>query len=136
MNASDFEQNTLINGKTPFFPDNSIMFFQTSLEENKGKSLISIAYLTNIRLHSRFLGDVDDVHYTPSCHKWSDFDHRPWCLATPVRTLPNSNRGTERRLYNQNDLPFAKKRENLSEIAVIGQSSFKCSGQGKSHCKL
>ena len=67
MNASDFEQNTLINGKTPFFPDNSVDYvFQTSLEENKGKSLISIAYLTNIRLHSRFLGDVDDVHSTPS----------------------------------------------------------------------
>ena len=40
--ASDFEQNTLINGMTLFSPDYSIaVFLQTSLEENKGKSLIS-----------------------------------------------------------------------------------------------
>ena len=58
-----------INGMRLFFPDNSIdfvflsFFFQTSLEENKGKSLISTAYLTNIRLHSRF---PRDFHSSPS----------------------------------------------------------------------
>ena len=59
-----------INGMRLFFPDNSIdfvvFFFQTSLEENKGKSLISTAYLTNIRLHSRF---ARDFHSSPSWHK-------------------------------------------------------------------
>lgn len=29
-----------------------------------------------------------DVHSTPSWHKWSDFEHRPWCLAIPARTPP------------------------------------------------
>ena len=48
LHESDFEQNTLINGMTLFFPNNSIAFvFQRSLKENKGKSSISTAYLTN-----------------------------------------------------------------------------------------
>ena len=65
LHESDFEQNTLINRMTLFFSDNSIAFAFTdvSRKKKKGKSLISTAYLTNIRLHSRFLRDV---HSTPS----------------------------------------------------------------------
>ena len=28
------------------------------------------------------------LYSTPSWHKWSDFEYRPWCLAIIVRTLP------------------------------------------------
>ena len=60
-----------INEMRLFFPDNSIdfvvfFFFQTSVEENKGQSPISTAYLTNIRPHSRF---ARDFHSSPSWHK-------------------------------------------------------------------
>ena len=44
LHESDFEQNTLINGMTLFFSDNSIAFVFTDVSgKNKGKSLISTA---------------------------------------------------------------------------------------------
>ena len=61
-----------------FSPDNSIafLFLQPSPEKkNRGKSLISTAYLTNIRLRRRF---PRDVHSSPSWHKRSDFEYRHW----------------------------------------------------------
>ena len=45
MHASDFEQNTLINGMTLFFPDNSIAFVFTDVS---GRKLRKIADFYNV----------------------------------------------------------------------------------------
>ena len=56
LTESGYEQSTRL-----FSPENS-----KSLEKNKSKSLISTAYLTNIRLRCRF---QRDAHSSPSWRK-------------------------------------------------------------------
>ena len=46
----------------------------------------------NIRLYSRFLRDI---HLSPSCHKWSDFECGSWCVTIPVRT-PHSEPASQK----------------------------------------
>ena len=75
--------NTLINGMRPFFPENWTDFpFQELPEEIQSKIVYIYSVINEYSLRSR------DVHSTPSWHKWSDFEYRPWCLAIVVRTPP------------------------------------------------
>ena len=66
-----------------FFPENWTDFlFQELPEEIQSKIVYICSVINEYSLHSR------DVHSTPSWHKWSDFEFRPWCLAIVVRTPP------------------------------------------------
>ena len=69
---------TLINGMRPFFLRIRQTLCLKSLRNRiKAKSLISTGYLTNTLIHSTFEMFTPS---TPSWHKWSDSEHRPWCL--------------------------------------------------------
>ena len=74
-------QNTLINGRDCFFPweFDRICFLKAS---GRDKIVHFYSAINENSLHSR------DVYSTPSWHKWSDFEYRPWCLAIVVRTPP------------------------------------------------
>ena len=66
-----------------FFPENWTDFlFQELPEEIQSKIVYIYSVINEYSLRSR------DVHSTPSWHKWSDFEYRPWCLAIVVRTPP------------------------------------------------
>ena len=85
QDASDYEQNTpeytYQRNETVFFPENWTDFlFQELPEEIQSKIVYIYSVINEYSLRSR------DVHSTPSWHKWSDFEYRPWCLAIVVRT--------------------------------------------------
>ena len=83
QDASDYEQNTLIKGMRLFFPwELDRLFFQELPEEIQSKIVNIYGVINEYSLRSR------DVHFTPSWHKWSDFEC-PWCLAIVVRTPPD-----------------------------------------------
>ena len=66
-----------------FFPENWTDFlFQELPEEIQSKIVYIYSVINEYSLRSR------DVHSTPSWHKRSDFEYRPWCLAIIVRTPP------------------------------------------------
>ena len=66
-----------------FFPENWTDFlFQGLPEDIQSKIVYIYSVINEYSLRSR------DVHSTPSWHKWSDFEYRPWCLAIVVRTPP------------------------------------------------
>ena len=66
-----------------FFPENWTDFlFQELPEEIQSKIVYIYSVINEYSLRSR------DVHSTPSWHKWSDFEYRPWCLAIVVRKPP------------------------------------------------
>ena len=70
-----------------FFPENWTDFlFQELPEEIQSKIVYIHSVINEYSLRSR------DVHSTPSWHKWSDFEYRPWCLAIVVRTPPGIKR--------------------------------------------
>ena len=75
--------NTLINGMSLFFPENSTDFvFQKISEKIQSKIVYFYSVIDEYSPRSR------GVYSTPSWHKWSDFEYRPWCLAIVVRTPP------------------------------------------------
>ena len=83
--TNKIHQNTLINGMRLFFPENWTDFlFQELPEEIQSKIVYIYSVINEYSLRSR------DVHSTPSWHKWSGFEYRPWCLAIVVRTPPGS----------------------------------------------
>ena len=89
QDLSDYEQSTpeytYQRNETDFFPENSTDFvFQKLPEEIQSKIVYFYSVINEYSLRSR------DVHSTPSWHKWSDFEYRPWCLAIVVRTPPAS----------------------------------------------
>ena len=64
-----------------FFPENwTDVLFQELPEEIQSKIVYIYSVINEYSPRSR------DVHSTPSWHKWSDFEYRPWCLAIVVRT--------------------------------------------------
>ena len=66
-----------------FFPENWTDFlFQGLPEDIQSKIVYIYSVINEYSLRSR------DVHSTPSWHKWSDFEYRPWYLAIVVRTPP------------------------------------------------
>ena len=66
-----------------FFPENWTDFlFQGLPEDIQSKIVYIYSVINEYSLRSQ------DVHSTPSWHKWSDFEYRPWCLAIVVRTPP------------------------------------------------
>ena len=66
-----------------FLPENSTDFvFQKFPEEIPSKIVYFYSVINKYSLRSR------DVYSTPSWHKWSDFEYRPWYLAIVVRTPP------------------------------------------------
>ena len=74
-----YEQNTLINGMRLFFLRiRQTLFLKSFRKTIKAKSFISTAYLTNTLIHSTVEMFTPP---TPPWHKWSDPEHRPWCLA-------------------------------------------------------
>ena len=76
--------HTLINGMTGFFPweFDRLCFSKGSRSDSK-----QIVYFYSVINDS--LTNSADVHSAPSWrHKWSDFEHRPWCLAIVVPTPP------------------------------------------------
>ena len=87
QDASEYKQNTpeytYQRNETVFFPENSTDFvFQKLPEEIQSKIVYFYSVINEYSLRSR------DVHSTPSWHKWSDFEYRPWCLPIVVRTPP------------------------------------------------
>ena len=83
--TNKIHQNTLINGMRLFFPENWTDFlFQELPEEIQSKIVYIYSVINEYSLRSR------DVHSTPSWHKWSNFEYRPWCLAIVVRTPPRT----------------------------------------------
>ena len=87
--TNKIHQNTLINGMRLFFPWelDRLSFSRASGGHSKQNHKSKIYSVINeYSLRSR------DVHSTPSWHKWSDFEHRPWCLAIVVRTPPGYTR--------------------------------------------
>ena len=90
QDASDYEQNTpeytYQRNETVFSPENWTDFlFQGLPEDIQSKIVYTYGVINEYSLRSR------DVHSTPSWHKWSDFEYRPWCFAIVVRT-PHENR--------------------------------------------
>ena len=82
-----------------FFPENWTDFlFQELPEEIQSKIVYIYSVINEYSLRSR------DVHSTPSSHKWSDFEYRPWCLAIVVRTPP----GIYLLLHDCHSFPVAK----------------------------
>ena len=77
--TNKIHQNTLIKRMRLFFPWelDRLSFSRASGRDSKQNQAIK-----QYSLRSR------DVHSTPSRHKWSDFEYRPWCLAIVVRTPP------------------------------------------------
>ena len=74
-----------------FFPENWTDFlFQELPEEIQSKILYVSSVINEYSLRGR------DVHSTPSWHKWSDFEYRPWCLAIVVRKPPGRFQWKER----------------------------------------
>ena len=91
QDASDYEQNT---------PE--YFLFQELPEKIQNKIVYVYSAINEYSLRSR------DVHSTPSWHKWSDFEYRPWRLAIIVRTPPgptSSHLLEIRRLGSWNILP-------------------------------
>ena len=87
QDASDYEQNTLEypykRNETVFLPENSTDFVSQKLPEEIENGILYFCSVVNeYSLRSR------DVHSTPSWHRRSDFEYRPWCLAIVVRTPP------------------------------------------------
>ena len=62
-------------------------FFKSFRKRFKAKSYTSTALLTNTVFTPQ-----SRCTLTPSWHKWSDFEYRPWCLAIVVRTPPARSR--------------------------------------------
>ena len=72
-----------------FFPENwTDCLFQELPEEIQSKIVYIYIVINEYSLRSR------DVHCTPSWHKWSNFECRPWCLAIVVRTPPDCYRSS------------------------------------------
>ena len=89
QDASDYEQNTpeytYQRNETVFSPENWTDFlFQGLPEDIQSKIVYIYSVINEYSLRSQ------GVHSTPSWHKWSDFEYRPWCLAIVVRTPPDS----------------------------------------------
>ena len=67
--------NTLINGMSLFFPENSTDFVYQKLPEEIQSKIVYFFSVINER-HSAV-----EIHSTSSCwQKWSDFEYGPWCL--------------------------------------------------------
>ena len=60
-----------------FWEFDRLFFLKVSGRESKQSRLFSTGYLTNTLIHSTFEMFTPS---TPSWHKWSDSEHRPWCL--------------------------------------------------------
>ena len=108
QDASDYEQNTpeytYQRNETVFFPLNWTDFlFQELPEEIQSKIVYIYSVINEYSLRSR------DVHPTPSWHKWSDFEYRPWCLAIVVRTQPGRKlwkRYVWKRIFQRAEIKF------------------------------
>ena len=96
QDASDYQQNTpeyTCQRNETIFPENWTDFLP---EEIQSKIVYIYSVVTEYSLRGR------DVHSTPSStpswHKWSDFEYRPWCLAIIVHwginfSVSNNNTG-------------------------------------------
>ena len=80
-------KHTTIHSSTEwdgFFPweFDRLYVFQKLPEEIQSKIVYFYSVIDEYSPRSR------GVYSTPSWHKWSDFEYRPWCLAILVRTPP------------------------------------------------
>ena len=92
QDASDYEQNTpeytyQLNETVFSLRIGQTFFFKSFRKRFKAKSYTSTALLTNTVFTPQ-----SRCTLTPSWHKWSDFEYRPWCLAIVVRTPPARSR--------------------------------------------
>ena len=118
-----YEQNTseytYQRNETVFFPENSTDFvFQKLPEEIQSKIIYFCSLINEYSLRSR------DVYSTPSWHKWSDFEYRPWCLAILVRTPPDLSLPCVTSSPSGH-APWLRSQKQLVNLPLLGQNGLR-----------
>ena len=86
--------------------------------------LASRDFCENVFLVNEYSLRSRDFHSTPSWHKWSDFEYRPWCFAIVVRTPPGSSLAICSMLMIWKCFVKKKKKKKKKKKTVVSLATF------------